>query len=307
MSKARGCFIAFILVFIISLVIILLVLVPSIKSSSAGRESSEAAATAADSAGSNTGNKGQSGITLDLGSKNYLFLGVDERGDVKNFKGRTDTIMILHIAPWGKKDLLISIPRDTKVKLPDHGTNKINAAYVYGGEEMLVSEIYELTGISITKTMLVNFEGFKSVVDALGGVYVTVEEPMHDPLSGADFEPGTHLMDGEQALAFARDRKSANGDFDRVDRQKYLINEIFKQKFNISIIGMAPQLLNIISQETKSDFSTFDYITLGTILLFSNKDFERITIPGKTATIEGISYVVVDVAKVKEFLKGYLE
>ena len=304
MNKARGCFIAFILVFIIGLVIVLLVIIPSIKSPTTS-DSSEVAVT--DSERSNTGSKEQPGNSLGLGSKNYLFLGVDERGDVKNFKGRTDTIMILHIAPWGKKDLLISIPRDTRVKLPDHGYNKINAAYVYGGEELLTNEIYELTGISITKTMLVNFEGFKSVVDALGGVYITVDEPMHDPLSGADFEPGTHLMDGDQALAFARDRKSANGDFDRVDRQKYLINEIIKQKFNISIIRKAPQLLNIVSEETKSNFSTFDYINLGTILLFSNKDFGRITIPGKTATIEGISYVVVDTAQVKEFLKGYIE
>jgi LCP family protein required for cell wall assembly len=305
MSKARGCFIAFILVFIIGLVIVLLVIVPSIKSTTAGGDSTEVAAN--DNQGSKTTGKEQSGSVLASGGKNYLFLGVDERGDVKNFKGRTDTIMILHIAPWGKKDLLISIPRDTRVKLPDHGNNKINAAYVYGGEEMLVNEIYELTGISITKTMLVNFEGFKSVVDTLGGVYITVDEPMHDPLSGADFEPGTQLMNGEQALAFARDRKSANGDFDRVDRQKYLINEIIKQKFNVSIVGKAPRLLNILGEDTKSDFSTIDYINLGTILLFSNKDFERITIPGKTATIDGISYVVVDVAEVKEFLKGYLE
>jgi polyisoprenyl-teichoic acid--peptidoglycan teichoic acid transferase len=305
MSRARGCFIAFVLVFIIGLAIVLLFLVPSLKSNSSGAKSTEVAAT--DSKDSKTAGKEQTGGAFSSDGKNYLFLGVDERGDVKNFKGRTDTIMILHIAPWGKKDLLISIPRDTKVNLLDHGTNKINAAYVYGGGEKLANEIYELTGISITKTMLVNFEGFKSVVDALGGVYITVDEPMHDPLSGADFEPGTYLMNGEQALAFARDRKSANGDFDRIDRQKYLINEIFKQKFNVSIVGKAPQLLNILNEDTKSDFSTIDYINLGTILLFSNKDFETITIPGKTATIDGISYVVVDVAEVKEFLKGYLE
>lgn len=305
MSKARGCFIAFVLVFILVLVIILLIVVPSLKGPSGDGGSTEVAAN--DNSGDENAAKEQPGTALGSGGKNYLFLGVDERGDVKNFKGRTDTIIILHIAPWGKKDVLISIPRDTKVNLLDHGANKINAAYVYGGEEMLVNEIYELTGIPITKTMLVNFEGFKSVVDALGGVYITVDEPMHDPLSGSDFEPGTHLMDGEQALAFARDRKSAMGDFDRVDRQKYLINEIFKQKFNASIIGKVPQLLNILNEDTKSDFSTFDYINLGTILLFSNKDFERITIPGESATIDGVSYVVVDVAQVKEFLKGYLE
>jgi len=303
MNKARGCFIVFVLVFIIVLIIAALLVIPSINNS----EESDSQEIAETDTRDDSGQGSQSGITFGSNSKDYLFLGVDERGDLKEFKGRTDTIMILHIAPWGKKDVLISIPRDTMVNLPDRGNNKINAAYVYGGEELLLSEIYELTGIAIKKTMLVNFEGFKRVVDELGGVNITVDEPMHDPLSGADFEPGTYLMDGEQALSFARSRKSANGDFDRVDRQKYLINEILRQKFNASIIGQAPGLLNILNEETKSDFSTLDYINLGTILLFSNKDFERITIPGKTATIDGISYVVVDKDQVKEFLKSYLE
>ena len=290
MNKAKGCFIAVVVVFFVGLLLALIFFLPSLTQSDNERTDS-----------------GSGGFSLGLGSKNYLFAGIDEREGSEDFKGRTDTIMIYHINDWGKKDLLISVPRDTRVNLDGHGWNKINAAYVYGGEDMLKDEIYELTGIQIDKTMLINFDGFIKVIDALGGVEITVDEPMHDPLSGSDFEPGTYVMSGEEALAFARNRKTAQGDFDRVDRQKYLISEILKQKLNASIIFKAPELISIFNEETKSDFSTFDFINFGTILLFSDKDIERITLPGKSQTIDGISYVIVDEEEAREFLREYMD
>ncbi|MBM3706667.1 MAG: LytR family transcriptional regulator, partial [Actinobacteria bacterium] len=151
---------------------------------------------------------------------------------------------------------------------------------------MIKDEVYELTGIETSKTMVINFEGFKNVIDALGGVVITVEEAMHDPLSGANFNPGTYLMTGEEALAYSRCRKTSKGDFDRADRQKYLIGEVIKQKMNFSIITKAPQLIPVLNEETKSDFSVLDYVVLGAVLVFSDKNIERITIPGKTATID---------------------
>ena len=117
------------------------------------------------------------------------------------------------------------------------GWNKINAAYVYGGTEMVKQEILELTGIDIDRVMILNFNGFKRVIDILGGVRIVVDEPLHDPLSGADFEPGEYLMDGEQALSFARCRSTARADLDRMDRQQYLLNELIKQKANFSTIS----------------------------------------------------------------------
>ncbi|MBN1299354.1 MAG: LCP family protein [Actinobacteria bacterium] len=290
MNKARGCFIAFLVIFVISLLAVLLFALSSRSNffnSGNSEDNSENTVSFSD-------------------SKDYLFLGVDERENLKEFKGRTDTIMIYHVSGWGKKDVLISVPRDTRVNLEDHGWNKINAAYVYGGEEMLKKEIYDVTGISIRRTMMLNFEGFKRVIDALGGVEITVDEPMHDPLSGADFEPGTYIMNGEEALAFARCRKTAGGDFDRVDRQKYLISQLIKQKINFSVISKAPQLISILNEETRSDFAMSDIVTFGAILLFSDKEIERVTIPGKTATIDGISYVVIDVDEVRQFLNPYL-
>jgi polyisoprenyl-teichoic acid--peptidoglycan teichoic acid transferase len=290
MNKTRGCFITFVILFVIVLIVVLFFALPDISTffSPSGDDAEVADKNPV------------------AGTKDYLFLGVDEREDLKEFKGRTDTIMIYHVSGWGKKDVLISIPRDTRVNLEGHGWNKINAAYVYGGEEMLKKEIHDVTGISIRRTMMLNFEGFKRVIDALGGVEITVDEPMHDPLSGANFDPGTYLMNGEQALAFARCRKTSGGDFDRVDRQKYLISQLISQKVNFSIIGKAPQLITILNEETRSDFTVTDLINFGAILVFSDKDIERITIPGETATIDGISYVVIDVDQVREFLKPYL-
>jgi LCP family protein required for cell wall assembly len=248
------------------------------------------------------------------GPKNLLFLGLDEREDSNDFVGRTDTIIVFHISGGQDNNVLISIPRDTRVHLENKGWNKINAAYVYGGADMTKTEIKQLTGIDIDRTMVLNFNGFKRVIDILGGVWITVEEPLHDPLSGADFEPGQYLMDGEMALSFARCRSTARADLDRMDRQQYLLNELIKQKADLSTMlsvlnpfNDASDIFTVFNQETRSDFTIWDFCSIGFVLLFSNKDIERITIPVTGATIDGISYLLAEEEEVKEFLSDYLK
>lgn len=273
MNKARGCFITILIIFILVIFVFLFV---SLMDSDA-----------------------------DGNGKDILILGIDEREGRNDFKGRTDTIIIYHISSWGKKDSLISIPRDTRVQLEGYGWNKINAAHVYGGEEMIKQEIYELTGIEIDRVMIINFNGFKRIIDILGGIEIVVEEPLHDELSGADFDPGTYTMSGDQALSFARCRATARADLDRIDRQQYLLNEIIRQKFNFSMITKTPQIIKVLSSETRSDFTIWDFCSTGFVLLFSSKDINRITIPTKSAMIDGISYQIADEDEVKEFLSGY--
>ncbi len=198
MNRTRGCFITIISIF--TLICFALLCVFLFNNSSGGQDPSA------------------SGVAGLFAAKDLLFLGLDEREDSNDFTGRTDTIIIFHISGGQGKNSLISIPRDTRVDLEGKGWNKINAAYVYGGVDMTKFEIKELTGIDIDRTMVLNFNGFKRVVDILGGVWITVEEPLHDPLSGADFEPGRYLMDGEMALSFARCRSTARADLDRMDR-----------------------------------------------------------------------------------------
>jgi len=275
MNKARGCFITILIIFILVVFVFLFV---SLMDSEA-----------------------------DGNGKDILILGIDEREGRNDFKGRTDTIIIYHISSWGKKDSLISIPRDTRVQLEGYGWNKINAAYVYGGEEMIKQEIYELTGIEIDRVMVINFRGFMEIIDILGGIEIVVEEPLHDELSGADFDPGTYTISGEQALSFARCRATARADIDRIDRQQYLLNEIIRQKFNFSMITKMPQIIKVLSSETRSDFTIWDFCSTGFVLLFSSKDINRITIPTKSAMIDDVSYQIVDEDEVKEFLSGYLK
>lgn len=275
MNKARGCFITILTIFILVVFVFLFV---SLMDSEA-----------------------------DGNGKDILILGIDEREGRNDFKGRTDTIIIYHISSWGKKDSLISIPRDIRVQLEGYGWNKINAAYVYGGEEMIKQEIYELTGIEINRVMVINFNGFKRIIDILGGIEIVVEEPLHDELSGADFDPGTYTMSGEQALSFARCRATARADIDRIDRQQYLLNEIIRQKFNFSMITKTPQIIKVLISETRSDFTIWDFCSTGFVLLFSSKDINRITIPTKSAMIDDVSYQIADEDEVKEFLSGYLK
>lgn len=275
MNKVKGCFITILTIFILVVFIFLCISLMDLNGSGNG--------------------------------KDILFLGVDVREESNGFKGLTDTIIIYHISSWGKKDSLISIPRDTRVQLEEYGWNKINAAYKFGGEEMIKQEIYELTGIEIDRVMVINFKGFKEIIDVLGGVEITVEEPLHDPLSGADFDPGTYTMSGEQALSFARCRATARADIDRVDRQKYLLDEIMRQKFNFSMVTKAPQIIKVLNNETRSDFTIWDFGSTGFVLLFSSKDMNRITVPTKSAMIDDISYQIVDEDEVKEFLSGYLK
>jgi len=287
MNKTRGCFIFFFIIFLIAAIFIIFFL-------------QKTPNTVTDS-------------TLDLSISNtyednsddYLFLGIDERENQNKFQGRTDTIIIYHAGSNGV-DALISIPRDTKVELKDHGTSKINAAYEYGGPEMINEEIYELTDIGIDKIMIVNFAGFKNIIDALGGVSITITEPLHDDKSGSDFEPGTYNFTGEQALAFARNRATAKGDFDRMDRQKYLLSEIFKQKANFSIIPKIPAIVSILREETRSNFSTLDYLKIGFRLIKNKNNLKMLTLPGNSKTIDKISYVIVDDKEAKSYLRDNL-
>ena len=135
MSKTKGCFIS---ILVILVVIVLLFVIISL-------------------------------INLNPGGKDILLLGMDEREETTEFNRLTDTIIIYHISSWGKKDSLISIPRDTRVDLEGHGWNKINAAYEYGGGEKIKQEIFEINRIEIDRGMGVNFNGFKGKKKIIGG------------------------------------------------------------------------------------------------------------------------------------------
>jgi LCP family protein required for cell wall assembly len=168
----------------------------------------------------------QPGTTyLLVGSDSRAGLSKEERKELNtgNAAGsRTDTMMLLHTGSG--PNLLLSIPRDSIVDIPDHGTTKINAAYAYGGAPLLVQTIEQNTGIRIDDYVEIGMGGVAGLVDAVGGIEVCPKENMQDKLAGLNIKKGCQEVDGTTALAYARSRHaSATGDIDRVRRQREVV------------------------------------------------------------------------------------
>jgi LCP family protein required for cell wall assembly len=139
---------------------------------------------------------------------------------------RTDTIMILSIPPGGEP-ALISVPRDSYVPIPGNGTNKINAAYAFGGPELLVQTVEQNTGLRIDAYTEIGFGGFVNVIDALGGIEMCVPKAIKDKDSHLDLPKGCQDLDGANALGYVRMRKADPlGDLGRVKRQREMLAAI---------------------------------------------------------------------------------
>ncbi len=160
----------------------------------------------------------------------FILLGYDS---VDEFAHRSDTLMVGAVDFYARKVRIVSIPRDTLVHIPGRGFNRINAAYALGHEDLTRRTVEQFTGVEIDYIVSVNYDGFVEVVDALGGVDMTVEHAMHYDDRRGDvhihFDPGDYHFDGQQALEYARFRHDATGDFGRIERQQNLIMALFSQ------------------------------------------------------------------------------
>lgn len=183
--------------------------------------------------------------------KNFLILGSDTRDPDATSGSRTDTIILAHIPKSHTSAQLISIPRDTWVFVPKakNGNGgreaKINAAYAWGGIPLMVQTVERFTKVRVDNVIVVDFAGFKEIVDALGGVEITVEKnftSIHPPFR--KFTAGKQVMDGEEALDYARQRKQfATGDFARIQHQQQVIKAIVNKASSGGILS-SPAKLN---------------------------------------------------------------
>lgn len=211
------------------------------------------------------------------GRINILLLGIG--GKTHTAGGLADTIILVSIDPKNNKVALLSIPRDLYVTYPKplSGQGKINAIHVYGeeaqrkipggGPELMKKEVAEILDVPVHYFARVDFDGFKKLVDALGGVTVTVEKAIYDPLYPApnmiDYSPfkisaGVHELDGETALKFARSRETTS-DFDRAHRQQQIISAIKDKSLSLGVLTNPKKIIDILSilgQHVKTDLTT---------------------------------------------------
>lgn len=178
----------------------------------------------------------------------YLVLGSDKADGLtpaqrkairagKRSSARTDSIMLLHIGAG--PDTLVSIPRDSLVPVPGHGTTKINSAYAYGGAPLLVQTLENVTGVRIDHVVQIGFGGFVDVVDAVGGITICPSKRMVDRDARLNIRKGCQEVDGLTALGYARSRHAqALGDIDRAKHQREVVGAVGKKAVSpMSIIN----------------------------------------------------------------------
>src|SRR5665811_1538692 len=143
---------------------------------------------------------------------------------------RSDTIMIVHITGDRQKAYVISVPRDTWTIIDGYGAAKINAAFSYGGPSLYVRTMEQFTGLRMDHLAIIDWNGFKDLTNALGGVEVYVSQTVRDPQNGNTLERGTRTLHGEEALRYVRTRYGLpNGDFDRIKRQQNFLRSIMQK------------------------------------------------------------------------------
>lgn len=256
-----------------------------------------------------------------VGVVNILLLGVDEGGM------RSDTIMLASLNGKTKKINIMSIPRDTRVPF---GSNyyKINAAIGIGAqevakgnlkepEELTIQKVKMLTGMPVHYFMTVNFDGFKEIIDILGGVDFEVPFDMvyDDPAQNLhiNLKAGMQHLDGQKAHDFVRFRKGnaghkgyATGDLGRIEAQQAFMRALAEQKIKPQYLLKATELFNSIKENVRTNYSAADLIKhIGIIKNITGDDIEMHQMPGTTATIGGQSYVLCDEEATAELVNEY--
>ncbi len=175
----------------------------------------------------------------DSGVTTFLLAGVDRRSEKpttgsnaaadlwKPGAQRSDTLMLVRLDTETGEAHTVSIPRDSWVAVPGHGTAKVNAAFSWGGPPLLIKTVERLTDIRIDHFGVVDWHGFRSLTDAVGGVPITVGEDSYDPQQDRHFTSGTRTMDGDEALAYVRQRHGLPGhELDRIERQQQFLHSL---------------------------------------------------------------------------------
>ncbi len=251
-----------------------------------------------------------------VGVVNILLLGVDEGGL------RSDTIMLLSLNGYTNEVNVLSIPRDTRIPV-GNGHQKVNSAIGIGAQEVrkgnyeepedyAIKKIKDLTGLPVHYFMTIDFDGFKEVIDTLGGV--DFEIPFHMKYDDAvqnlhiDLMPGMQHLDGEDAHDFVRFRQGnpgypgyAMGDLGRIEAQQAFLKALVQQKLNAEYIAKAPELYEVICKYVRTNYTVKDLLRhLGVAAKLSSDGVNMHQLPGSAQTISGVSYYIMDTSKMQE-------
>jgi LCP family protein required for cell wall assembly len=260
------------------------------------------------------------------GTRIFLVVGSDSReglDDLENFGdfagARSDVVMLVRVDPSTNETRMLSIPRDLWVSIPGHGENRINAAYAFGGPRLMVETIKENLGVPINNYVEIDFVGFQALVDELDGVPIAFSNAARDPKSGLDVPAGTDVLNGDQALAYARSRHyqelqggswqsvDAN-DIGRTARQQEVMRGLLSRLKSPSSIAEAGNVASSVSRHLTIDANLANESVAS--MLWDYKGIITGVIDGETLpttgrTINGASVQVVKEPEAGEVLASF--
>jgi LCP family protein required for cell wall assembly len=220
-----------------------------------------------------------------------------ETWPVGSFRG--DVIMLVHLDADRSAGQVMSIPRDSWVPIPGHGTAKINAAFSYGGPLLTQRTVEKLTNVRIDHLAMIDWSSFKDLTTALGGVQVTIPETFTDTHNNVTWREGTYNLEGAKALQYVRTRYGlTNGDFDRIQRQQNFLRAMLHKMLSQGTVSNPIKLTNVLQVLTDNltvdeDFSAGEMRDLALSLRgLHGDDVEYLTAPlGRYDTVNGASVV----------------
>lgn len=245
-----------------------------------------------------------------------LLLGSDARSDDPSMGARTDTIVLVRVDPTINDITMLSIPRDTRVNIPNVGYEKLNAAFTYGGPSGTIAAVKELCGVDIDHYAEINFEGLVGLIDAIGGIDVHVDETINDPDAGNVVIPeGDQHLDGAAALTFSRSRAFVDGDFTRVSNQRKVIEAIVHRGLEApatELYGIIQSCTGFLTTDSGMDV---DFIYSLADQIRHNNDYPvtltTATIPSHAQSLyEGgmeVSYVIAEEDGVRQVMQVFME
>jgi LCP family protein required for cell wall assembly len=227
-------------------------------------------------------------LVLPVGSQRAVLLGSDARAEEPS---RSDTIVVAE-AGGG----LLAVPRDTLVEIPGVGQDKINAALAYGGPDLTVEALEDLTGVRIGNYVVLDFGGVEEIVDALGGVTLDVEEPIAYQLGGryVSLPAGEQTLDGFEALAYVRYRGTPSADIGRIGNQQKFLDALVREAASPSKLTYLPRTARAVLNNTETNTNPLEAIRFALQTWLWSEGEPAELYPGSPQYIDGISYWVPD-------------
>ena len=249
------------------------------------------------------------------GLTNILLIGQDAREGESQSQARSDSMILCTYNKNTRQLTMTSFLRDLYVPIPGHGSNRINAAYAYGGADLLKKTIDENFNIAIDGCMEVDFSHFSDIIDSMGGVEIELRQDEAEVINqqtGSCLTEGTHVLDGFQALTYSRIRSlDLDGDFSRTSRQRKVINALADSLRGSGIKELAPLISKILPMIT-TDLSRGQLLLYAVEILphLSQMDIRSQSIPAAGTftdqTIDGMAVLEADMAAQRQYLQNTL-